>query len=128
MILQSLSYLLRQGPLQISHEKEGKTNGSDGSKSHGSHRSNRDDTVRDGILLDTLDRKGGRHKYHSSFGSDRHNDQYCYHTYRRSDRGYFLDQFKKAKPPTFYGEMKKLQGAEAWLLGMRKFFRLHDYS
>jgi len=24
--------------------------------------------------------------------------------------------------------MKKLQDAEAWLLGMRKFFRLHDYS
>ena len=35
---------------------------------------------------------------------------------------------KKAKPPTFNGEMKKLWDADAWLLGMRKFFRLHDYS
>lgn len=24
--------------------------------------------------------------------------------------------------------MKKSEDAEAWLLGMRKFFRLHDYS
>ena len=24
--------------------------------------------------------------------------------------------------------MKKLQDAEAWWLGVRKFFRLHDYS
>jgi len=28
----------------------------------------------------------------------------------------------------FFGEMKKSQDAEAWLLGMRKFFWLHDYS
>ena len=34
----------------------------------------------------------------------------------------------KEKPPTFYGEIKKSQDAEAWLLGMNKFFRLHDCS
>lgn len=38
------------------------------------------------------------------------------------------DEFKKTKPPTFDGEMKKSRDAEAWLLGMNKFFRLHDYS
>jgi len=37
------------------------------------------------------------------------------------------DEFKKVKPSTFDGEMKKLQDAEAWLPGMNKFFRLHDY-
>ena len=38
------------------------------------------------------------------------------------------DEYKKTKPPTFDGEMKKPQDAKAWLLGMRKFFKLHEYS
>ena len=38
------------------------------------------------------------------------------------------DEFKKVKPPTFDGEMNKPWDTEAWLLGMRKFFRLHYYS
>ena len=38
------------------------------------------------------------------------------------------DEFKKAKPVTFDGEMKKSQDVEAWLLGMKKFFILHEYS
>lgn len=42
--------------------------------------------------------------------------------------GYFPDEFKKEKPPTFNGEMKNLQDAKAWLHGMNTFFRLHDYS
>jgi len=45
----------------------------------------------------------------------------------RSDRGYFLEEFKKAKPPNFFGEVKRSQDEEAWLPGMRKFFMLHDY-
>jgi len=36
--------------------------------------------------------------------------------------------FKKFKPPTIDGEFTKSKDAEAWLLGMRKFFRLHHYS
>ena len=38
------------------------------------------------------------------------------------------DEFKKARPPTFNGETKNGQEAEAWLLGMRKYFQFHDYS
>ena len=34
------------------------------------------------------------------------------------------DEFKKAKPPTFDGEVKNGQEAEAWLLGMRKYFQV----
>ena len=83
--------------------------------------------VRDGILLDTLDRRGDKNSYYSSFDSDRHYDCHRYHPYR-SDRGYFLDEFKKVKSPTFDGDMKKPQDVEAWFLGMRKLFRLHDYS
>ena len=31
-------------------------------------------------------------------------------------------------PPTFNGEIKNGQEAEAWLLEMRKYFRVQDYS
>lgn len=36
--------------------------------------------------------------------------------------------FKKQKPPTFDGDMNKAEDAEAWMLGMKIFFRIHDYS
>jgi len=45
---------------------------------------------------------------------DRYHGHHHYHPYRRSDRGYFLDELKKEKAPIFDGEMNK-------------FFRLHDY-
>ena len=35
--------------------------------------------------------------------------------------------FKKAKPPTFDGEVKSSQEDEAWLLRMRKYFQVRDY-
>ena len=86
------------------------------------------DTVRDSRLLDTPNRRGGKDRYYSSFGSHKHDDRHRYHPYRRSDMGYLPDDFKKLKPPTFDREMKKSQDAKAWMLGMRKFFKLHDYS
>jgi len=84
--------------------------------------------MRDGKLLDTLDKRGHRHMYDFSSDSDRHHDCHRHHPYRRSDRGYFPDEFKKENPPTFDGEMKKTHDAEVWFLAMRKLFRLHDYS
>ena len=44
------------------------------------------------------------------------------------DRGYFLDEFKKAKPPTSDGYLKKPEDAKASILGMKKFFELHNYT
>ena len=117
----------RHGPRRISHEQEDRTNGAYGSRTHGGHRSDRDDTVIDGRFLDTLKRRRDRDRYYSSSDLDRHYDHHHYHPYRRSDSGYLPDEFKKAKPPTFDGEMKKPQVVEAWFLGMRKFFRLHNY-
>jgi hypothetical protein len=35
---------------------------------------------------------------------------------------------KKIKPPLFDGECKKNEDVETWLLGMRKYFQLHNYS
>lgn len=31
-------------------------------------------------------------------------------------------------PPTFDGYLKKPKDAKAWLLGMNKFFKLHEYT
>jgi len=83
------------------------TKGAYGRRSHSGHRSDRDDMIRDGRFLNTPDKRGDGHRYYSSYGSDRYHGHRDYHPYKRSDGGYFLDEFKKEKPPTFDGEMKK---------------------
>jgi hypothetical protein len=37
-------------------------------------------------------------------------------------------EMNKIKPPTFDGEYKKDEDAETWLMGMRKYFQLYNYS
>jgi hypothetical protein len=37
-------------------------------------------------------------------------------------------EMNKIKPPTFDDEQNKDEDAETWLLGMRKYFQLHNYS
>ena len=44
--------------------------------------------------------------------------------YRNNSR----DEFKKEKPPTFNGEINTRLEVEAWILGMRKYFQVQDYS
>ena len=39
---------------------------------------------------------------------------------KRHHRDRSREEFKKAKPPTFYGEVKAGQEDEAWLLGIKK--------
>ena len=41
---------------------------------------------------------------------------------RKHHRDHSRDEFNKAKPPTFDGEVKTGQEAEAWLLGIKKYF------
>jgi hypothetical protein len=38
------------------------------------------------------------------------------------------EEFKKAKPPSVDGEIKKGEEVEAWLVVLKKYFRFHDYS
>ena len=38
-----------------------------------------------------------------------------------------LEEFKKAKPPTFDEEIKKGEDAKVWILGLKKYFIVHDY-
>ena len=37
-------------------------------------------------------------------------------------------ELRKIKPPIFKGDSEKGEDAEAWLLGMRKYFRIYNYS
>jgi hypothetical protein len=49
--------------------------------------------------------------------------------HRRSSRVDELQrEFKMIKPLALVGEHQKDEDAEAWLLGMRKYFQLHNYS
>ena len=45
--------------------------------------------------------------------------------YRNDD---LQGELRKIKPPNFNGESEKGEDAEAWSLGMRKYFRIHNYS
>ena len=47
---------------------------------------------------------------------------------RRCYQNHSCDEFNKARPPTFNGEIKNGQEAKAWLLGMRNYFQVQDYS
>jgi hypothetical protein len=43
-------------------------------------------------------------------------------------KGRKFEEFRKAKTPSFDGEIKKGEEAEAWLLGLKKYFRVRDFS
>jgi hypothetical protein len=47
---------------------------------------------------------------------------------RRSGVDELQGEMNKIKPPTFDGEHKKDEDAETRMLGMRKYFQLHNYS
>ena len=52
------------------------------------------------------------------------------HKNKRKSRyqSFLRDEFRKARSPTFNGDIKNDQEAEAWLLGTRKYFQVQDYS
>jgi hypothetical protein len=47
---------------------------------------------------------------------------------RKHSKSRAPEEFNKSLPPTFDGEIKKGEEAEVWLLGLKKHFRVHDYS
>ena len=46
---------------------------------------------------------------------------------KRRYQNHSHEEFKKAIPPNFNGEINNGQEAKAWLLGMRKYFQVQDY-
>ena len=88
--------------------------------------------------------KGNKEKYYDSESSSEvnarsHRGRYKYtsessesdHKHRR--RKYYkpyediLGEFKKINPPIFNREVEKGEEAEAWLLGMKKYFQISNY-
>ena len=65
-----------------------------------------------------------KHQYSSdSSKSNQHSRKKKYKPYEE-----IFGDFKKIKPPTFNGETKKGEEAEAWLSRMKKYFQIYNYS
>jgi hypothetical protein len=47
---------------------------------------------------------------------------------RNHSKSHDPEEFKKSKPPSFNGDIEKGEEAKAWLLGLKKYFEVHDYS
>jgi hypothetical protein len=47
---------------------------------------------------------------------------------QKTSKGHKFEEFRNSKPPSFDGEIKKGEQAEAWLLGLKKYFKVHDFS
>jgi hypothetical protein len=47
---------------------------------------------------------------------------------RKLSKGHKFKEFRKAKPPSFDDEIKKGEEEKAWLLGLKKYFRVQDLS
>jgi len=85
-----------------------------------------EDTVKGSTLLDTAKKRTSNLELQLE---DTHIRHYNHHRHdRRREKEYILEEFKKTKPPTFDGEVKEAEDAKAWLLGMKNFFRVHNYS
>jgi hypothetical protein len=47
---------------------------------------------------------------------------------RNKSQSFLIEEFNKANPPTFDGEIKKGEEAKAWLFNLKNYFRVHNYS
>jgi hypothetical protein len=47
---------------------------------------------------------------------------------RRHELDSFQGELRKLKPPSFDGEREREDDVEAWLLGLGRYFQLHNYS
>jgi hypothetical protein len=77
-------------------------------------------------------RSGSRHYrlFLKHYGKETHSSSSPSPTrkHRKSGRDELKGEINKIKLPTFDGEHKKEEYAETWLLGMKKYFQLQNYS
>jgi hypothetical protein len=50
------------------------------------------------------------------------------HQRRKQEVDSFQGELRKLKPPSFDDEREREDDAEAWFLGLRRYFQLHNYS
>jgi len=65
-----------------------------------------------------------------SFYDSLKNSIFFFYNHKRKNpfRENLCGEFRKEKTPTFDDEVKFRQDVEAWLLGMRNYLQVHDYS
>jgi hypothetical protein len=107
--------------LEKIEKKMGKETESSRSKSHMSHDERR------------RTRSVGRNHHNSPRNSTKRSHKSSSPSpVRKHKKRYGVDELhgemKKIMPPTFDGEHNKDEDAKTWLLGMRKYFQLHNYS
>jgi hypothetical protein len=77
-------------------------------------------------------RSSSRHHSHSQRHSDRKtrssSSPSLTRKHQKSGKEELKGEMNKIKPPTFDGEHKKEEDTETWLLGMKKYFQLQNYS
>jgi hypothetical protein len=73
-----------------------------------------------------------RHDHHSPRHSNKRAHNNSIPSPVKNHKRYGVDELRREmnriKPPTFDGEHKKDEDVETWMLGMRKYFQLHNYS
>jgi hypothetical protein len=78
------------------------------------------------------ERSVSRHHHHSPRHSNKRSHRSSTPSPIRNRKGSGVDELRgemnKIKSPTFNGEHKKDEDAKTWLLSMRKYFQLHNYS
>jgi hypothetical protein len=110
-IIQSPPEIRKCGPISGHTKKSTSRKVQPGGRRHSSRESSGEET--------------GNSKGSSSSKSSSHSQRKG--KYRKHSKSHDPEEFKKTKPPSFNGEIEKGEEAEAWLLGLKKYFRVHNY-
>jgi hypothetical protein len=122
VLLQSLSDLQRQMRHELEMQKHGRISGhTERSTSRKVHPRGKGPVPDDSIEKEAGSSEGSSCSRTSSYSRRKQKKQ-------KASKGHKFEEFRKAKPPSFDGEIKKGEEAEAWLLGLKKYFRFHDFS
>jgi hypothetical protein len=122
VLLQSLSDLQRQMQHEPEMQRHDHVNGhTERSTSRKVHHRGKGPVPYDSTEKEAGDSEGSSSSRTSSYFQREQKKQ-------KTSKGHKFEEFRKAKPPSFDDEIKKGEEAEAWLLGLKKYFRIHDFS
>jgi hypothetical protein len=122
VLLQSLSDLQRQMQHEPEMQNRGRVSGhTERSTSRKVHPRGKGPVPDDSTEKEAGDSEGSSSSRTSSYSRRKQKKQ-------KTSKSHKFEEFRKAKPPSFDGEIKKGEEAEAWLLGLKKYFRVHDFS
>jgi hypothetical protein len=122
MLLQSLSNLQREMQHEPEVQKHGRISGhTERSTSRKVHPRGKGPVPDDSREKEVGDSEGSSNSRTSSYSPRKQKKQ-------KTSKSHKFEEFRKAKPPSFNSEIKKGEEVEAWLLGLKKYFKVHDFS